>query len=162
VAILAKLGYSVAALTGKESEHDTLYSLGAKEIISREEIENAGNKPLLKPLFAGAIDTVGGTILENIIKSTRPMGVVTCCGNVASPELNLTVFPFILRGITLIGIDSQNYPMSYRVKVWEKLSQEWKPSQILNVYTEITLDDIAEKINLMLQGKSTGRTVIRM
>ena len=90
------------------------------------------------------------------------MGVVTCCGNVASPELNLTVFPFILRGITLIGIDSQNYPMSYRVKVWEKLSQEWKPSQILNVYTEITLDDIAEKINLMLQGKSTGRTVIRM
>ncbi len=162
VTILSKLGYSVAALTGKESEQDNLFSLGAKEIISREEIENAGNKPLLKPFFAGAIDTVGGAILENIIKSTSPMGVVTCCGNVASPQLNLTVFPFILRGITLIGIDSQNYPMSYRVKVWEKLSQEWKPSQILNVYTEITLDDIAEKINLMLQGKSTGRTVIRM
>lgn len=162
VAILAKLGYSVAALTGKESEQDNLFSLGAKEIISRQEIENAGNKPLLKPLFAGAIDTVGGAILENIIKSTSPMGVVTCCGNVASPELNLTVFPFILRGITLIGIDSQNYPMSYRVKVWGKLAQEWKPSQLLNTYVEITLDDIAEKINLMLQGKSTGRTVIRI
>ncbi|HYX09511.1 MAG TPA: YhdH/YhfP family quinone oxidoreductase, partial [Bacteroidales bacterium] len=162
VAILAKLGYTVTAVTGKESEHDYLSDLGATDIISRKDIENAGNKPLLKPQFAGAIDTVGGAILENIIESIRSIGVVTCCGNVASPDLNLTVFPFILRGVSLIGIDSQNYPMSYRIKVWEKLSQEWKPSQILNVYTEITLDDIPEKINLMLLGKLKGRTIIKM
>jgi NADPH:quinone reductase-like Zn-dependent oxidoreductase len=75
------------------------------------------NKPLLKPAFAGAVDTVGGVILENIIKSTNTMGVIASCGNVASPKLDLTVFPFILRGISLIGIDSQNYPMPYRASV---------------------------------------------
>ena len=75
-------------------------------------------KPLLKPLYAGAIDTVGGVILENMIKSVHPMGTVTCCGNVASPKLDLTVFPFILRGVSLIGIDSQNYPKTFREKVW--------------------------------------------
>ena len=162
VAILSKLGYTVVAITGKESEREYLTNLGAEEILSRHEIENFDQKPLLKPKFAGAIDTVGGVILENIIKSTAPMGVVTCCGNVASPKLDLTVFPFILRGITLIGIDSQNYPMEERSKVWRLLSDEWKPKQLEETCTEITLEVIAEKIELMLQGKLRRRTVLRL
>jgi putative YhdH/YhfP family quinone oxidoreductase len=162
VSILRKLGYSVVAITGKETERDYLINLGAEEVLLRSDIENFDKKPLLKPLFAGAIDTVGGVILENIIKSTDSIGVVTCCGNVASPKLSLTVFPFILRGITLIGIDSQNYPMAYRERVWNKLSRDWKPVQLAEMCTEITLNELAGKIELMLEGKLKGRTIVKM
>ena len=162
IAILSKLGYSVTAITGKESERNYLLHLGAQEIVLRKEFEKLDKKPLLKPLYAGAIDTVGGVILENIIKSTKPTGAVTCCGNIASPKLELSVFPFILRGITLIGIDSQNLPMIYRINVWKKLASDWKPDTLLNTYDEISLDELSEKILLMLQGKSKGRTIINM
>jgi putative YhdH/YhfP family quinone oxidoreductase len=160
VSILSKLGYSVVAITGKETEREYLLNLGAKEILLRNDIENFDNRPLLKPLFAGAIDTVGGVILENIIKSTNAMGTVTCCGNVASPKMNLTVFPFILRGVTLVGIDSQNYPMNYRVKVWNKLADEWKPNQLDNTCNTINFEDLPKKIELILNGKLKGRTVL--
>lgn len=162
IVILEKLGYRVAAITGKETERDFLTNLGADNIIMRKDFEAIENRPMLKPLYAGAIDTVGGVILENIIKSTKPMGVVTCCGNVASPKLDLTVFPFILRGITLIGIDSQNYPMEYRNTVWQKLSKEWKPEYLSDTCTEITLYELSERIDLMLDGKLTGRTIINL
>ncbi len=162
VSILSRLGYSVVAITGKETERDYLLNLGAEEVLLRSEVENFDRKPLLKPLFAGAIDTVGGVILENIIKSTNSIGVVTCCGNVASPKLDLTVFPFILRGVTLIGIDSQNYPMEYRKIVWNKLAQEWKPKQLDNTCNEIKLEDVVQKIELMLKGKLKGRTILNL
>ncbi|MBN2834391.1 MAG: YhdH/YhfP family quinone oxidoreductase [Candidatus Delongbacteria bacterium] len=162
ISILSKLGYNVVAITGKETERDYLLNLGAKEIILRNEFELLDKKPLLKPLFAGAIDTVGGEILENIIKSTASVGVVTCCGNVASPKLDLTVFPFILRGITLIGIDSQNYPMKYRSIVWEMLSDKWKPKQLEDTCVEIKLEDIQQQISLMLEGKLKGRTILKL
>jgi putative YhdH/YhfP family quinone oxidoreductase len=162
ISVLSKLGYQVSAITGKVTELGYLVDLGAKKIILRKDFEAIEKKPLLKPEFAGAIDTVGGVILENIIKATKPMGAVTCCGNVASPKLDLTVFPFILRGITLIGVDSQNYPMHYREKVWNKLAHEWKPMQLLNTCTEITLEELPGKINLMLKGQLKGRTVLRM
>jgi putative YhdH/YhfP family quinone oxidoreductase len=162
ISILKRLGYSITAITGKESEHDFLQNLGAETMVLRKDFEALDDKPLLKPLFAGAIDTVGGVILENIIKSTNPMGVVTCCGNVASPKLELTVFPFILRGVTLVGIDSQNYPMAYREQVWNKLAKEWKPAELADSTTEITLKELSEKIDLMLDGKSKGRTVLNM
>lgn len=162
VSILSKLGYSVVAITGKETEKDYLTNLGAKEIILRNEIEKFEKKPLLKPLFAGAIDTVGGEILENIIKSINSAGVVTCCGNVASPKLDLTVFPFILRGVTLIGIDSQNCPMEYRTKVWKMLSDKWKPEQLEDNCREIKLEELQQKIALMLQGKLKGRTILKL
>ncbi len=162
VSILSKLGYSVVAITGKETERDYLMNLGAEEVLLRSEVENFDKKPLLKPLFAGAVDTVGGVILENIIKSTDSIGVVTCCGNVASPKLDLTVFPFILRGVTLIGIDSQNYPMKYRKLVWNKLAQEWKPKQLNNICNEIKLEDVMQEIELMLKGKLKRRTILNM
>ncbi|WP_452228940.1 YhdH/YhfP family quinone oxidoreductase [Lacinutrix sp. MEBiC02404] len=160
--ILKKLGYKTVAITGKESEIDFLKNLGADEVIMREDFENMDKKPLLKPLYAGGIDTVGGTILQNIIKATFPMGIVTCCGNVASPKLDLTVFPFILRGVTLIGIDSQNYPMKYREKVWEKLANEWKTDRLTDAATEISLGDLNEKMALMLKGKLKGRTIVNL
>ena len=162
IAILKKLGYKTIAITGKESEIDFLKKLGADEIMMRKDVEEMAKRPLLKPLFAGGIDTVGGVILENIIKATAPMSVITCCGNVASPKLDLTVFPFILRGITLIGIDSQNYPMTYREKVWNKLANEWKNDDLTEASAEIYLDELSDKIDLMLQGKLKGRTLVNL
>lgn len=90
------------------------------------------------------------------------MGAVTCCGNVASPGLELTVYPFILRGVTLIGIDSQNYPMDFRKIVWNKLANEWKITETENTYTEITLETLSEKIDEMLLGKLRGRVVLKL
>lgn len=162
IRILKKLGYKIVAITGKKSEIDFLKNLGTDEVILREDFENLDKKPLLKPLYAGAIDTVGGVILENMIKSVHPMGTVTCCGNVASPKLDLTVFPFILRGVSLIGIDSQNYPMTFREKVWNKLANEWKIDSLNEATTEITLKEVQSKIDLMLRGELKGRTIIRL
>lgn len=162
ISILNKLGYKTVAITGKESETDFLKKLGADEIILRKDFEEVNKRPLLRPAFAGAIDTVGGVILDNIIKSVNPMGVVTCCGNVASPKLDLTVFPFILRGISLVGIDSQNYPMTSRELVWNKLSDAWKTDSLTETANEITLNELDEKIKLMLKGQLKGRTVVRI
>lgn len=160
VSILAKTGYLVSALSGKEQEY--LKSLGAGEVIPRQDFEQRDKRPLLKARFAGGIDCVGGPILENILKSVNYMGVVTCCGNAASAELNLTVYPFILRGISLIGIDSQNYPLPEREAVWGKLAGEWKPKQLLESYDEITLPELSGRIDQMLAGESRGRTVVRL
>lgn len=162
VAILSKLGYKVTAITGKESETDYLKSIGASEILLRSEIDTIEKRPLLKPLFAGAIDTVGGVILENILKLTKPMGTVTCCGNVASIKLDLTIFPFILRGVTLVGIDSQNYPMEYREKVWKKLASDWKPSNLEATSDEVLLEELPEKIEMMLKGQLKRHTLVKI
>jgi putative YhdH/YhfP family quinone oxidoreductase len=162
VSILSKLGYKITAITGKEQEKDYLFKLGASEVLLRKNFEDEKPKPLLREEYAGAIDTLGGTILDNIIKSTKSMGVVTCCGNAASFKLNLTVFPFILRGVSLIGIDSQNYPMTYRRTVWKKLAEEWKPEQIDGLNSEVNLYGINEKIDLMLSGKIKGRVLIKL
>ncbi|WP_200979949.1 YhdH/YhfP family quinone oxidoreductase [Echinicola sp. 20G] len=162
VSILSKLGYAVIAITGKESERGNLIQLGAEDVILRNEFENNGGKPLLKTTFAGGIDTVGGVILENIIKSTQQLGCVTCCGNVASPKLELTVFPFILRGISLIGIDSQNFPMTQRKEIWQKLSDEWKIPDLSNRVDEIGLNRLDENIDKILKGQLKKRVVIKI
>ena len=160
--ILAKLGYNVVAVSGKDHEAAFLNSIGASEIIARKEFEKEESRPILKAKFAGAIDTVGGVILENIIKSTQPSGVITCCGNVASVKLNTTVLPFILRGISLMGVDSQNYAIGAREVVWEKLAGEWKPEGLMELYREITLEALGENISLMLSGQLKGRTIVNM
>lgn len=162
IAILAKLGYRVVAVTGKSSEHSFLKHLGAHRIVSRDALQESGSRPLLQPQWAGGIDTVGGTILENIIKATGPLGVVTCCGNAASADLNLTVYPFILRGVSLVGIDSQNYPMVSRIDLWNKLTNEWKPQMLEKLYAEKTLDELDDCIAQMLAGKSKGRIVVNL
>lgn len=162
VSLLNKLGYQTTAISGKETEYPFLESIGATDILTRSEFEVVDKKPILSAKFAGAIDTVGGPILENIIKSLQPLGAVTTCGSVSSTQLNLTVFPFILRGISLIGVSSQNYPMHLRKALWIKLSNEWKPKNLLELYTEISILEIENAVTQILQGKLKGRTIINM
>jgi len=162
VALLAGLGYSVTAVSGKKEAEPFLTGLGAKKIISRDDATVGQDRPLLKGIWAGVVDTVGGEILASAIKATDLRGIVTCCGNVASPDLPLTVFPFILRGVSLIGIDSQNCPMEHRRKVWQHLAGEWKPTQLSDLCREVTLDGLESEIEKILGGGQTGRVVVRM
>jgi len=162
VAILAKLGYPVVAVNGLVDETDYLKEIGAQRIISIEDATNTSGKPLLKTQWSGSIDTVGGNILATSIKSVKANGVVTSCGNVASPDLPLNVYPFILRGITLVGIDSQNCLMPDRLKTWAKLSDEWKIPSMETVVEEIGLADLDRSIDRMLKGQHKGRVVVNM
>ncbi|MBP1675849.1 MAG: quinone oxidoreductase, YhdH/YhfP family [Bacteroidetes bacterium] len=161
LSLLSKLGYQTVAVSGKETEYEFLKELGATEIIARSVFQEADKRPLLSATFAGAIDTVGGPILEKILKQLHPLGAVTTCGSVSSTQLNMTVFPFILRGISLIGISAQNYPTALRKPLWEKLAAVWKPDHLLEIYNEITLDDLQSAIGDILQGKLRGRTIVR-
>lgn len=162
IALLSALGYRVVAVSGKTEESDFLKKLGAARVVSRTEIMKEEPRPLLSASFAGAVDTVGGVMLENILKAVKPYGVVTCCGNVASPKLNLTVFPFILRGVSLIGISAQNTPMPLRQEVWNRLAGDWKPVSLLDLYTEISLEELSAYIDKILGGKIKGRTLVNM
>lgn len=161
VAILTKLGYTVCAISGKKDDHDFLAQLGASEVIDRQDFAEANTRrPMLKSRFAGGIDTVGGSILDNMIKSTQALGAITCCGNVASPKLDLTVFPFILRGISLIGIDSQNAPLEFRKTIWNKLANDWRVDHLASIAKTITLNELSEHIQLILDGKIKGRVIL--
>jgi len=162
VAILAKLGYRVAAVNGLVDRSDYLKKIGAQEIIGMEEAIDRSGRPLLKGRWAGSIDAVGGDILATTIKSLNSDGVVTCCGNAASPDLPINVFPFILRGVTLVGIDSQNCPMPTRMKAWEKLASDWKIPSMEEVVTEIALADLDERINRMLNRQHKGRIIVQL
>ncbi len=162
VSILAKSGYRVVAVNGVVDEADYLKEIGAAEVISIEEATDTSGRPLLKGRWAAGIDTVGGEILATTIKTVNPDGTVTCCGNVASPDLPLTVYPFILRGVTLIGIDSQNCPMPIRSKIWDKIASEWKIAWLEKLTTEAPFAQLDDKIELMLQGKHRGRTIINL
>jgi putative YhdH/YhfP family quinone oxidoreductase len=162
VSILSKIGYSVTAINGGVDETDYLNEIGAKKIISIDEATDTNGRPLLKSLWAGAIDTVGGDILATTIRSTKYGAAVTCCGNVASADLPLNVFPFILRGVRLIGIDSQKCPMPIRQKIWQKIASEWKIAWLQTITTEASFDELNDKIDLMLQRKHVGRTIIKM
>ena len=162
VSILVQSGYEVVGVSGKVEEKDFLQRLGVKEIISRQDAADTSGRPMLKEKWAGVIDTVGGEILATAIKSTKLNGNITCCGNVASPDLPLTVFPFILKGISLYGIDSQHCPMNTRVKIWEKLAGDWKLNNLDTIASEISLDDLDDRIELMLAGKVKGRTVVKI
>ena len=160
--LLAKLGYRTVAITGKDAEYGFLKSLGANEIISRADFQLQDKRPLLSAQYAGAIDTVGGPVLENILKLLKPLGAVTTCGSVSSTQLNTTVFPFILRGNVLIGISAQNYPTNIRKSLWKKLANEWKPGNLLELYAEIGVNDLNTCIDLILEGKLKGRTLVNL
>ena len=162
VGILGKVGYDVAAVTGKPEAESFLRQLGAGEILSREEVDDQSGKPFLKARFIGAIDTVGGNILATLLKSLQYGGVATCCGLVQSPKLNTTVFPFILKGVSLIGIDSVQCGQAVRKTVWGKLAGEWKLEHLNELAHECALEELPEKIGLILQGKLKGRTVVKL
>lgn len=160
IAILARLGYKVVAATGKSDAHDFLKALGAGAVITRDELLAGKERPILKPRWAAVIDTVGGDLLANAIKATHLQGIVACCGNAASPALNINVFPFILRGVSLVGIDSQNCLMPHREEIWKLLASDWKPDFNTGIFQEVGLDEINEKIDLMLKGKIKGRIIL--
>lgn len=162
VGILAHIGYTVAAATGKTAEAAFLQSLGAKKIIDRKDLDDTSGRPLLKSRWAGVIDTVGGNYLATALKATHEWAVVTSCGNVASPKLDTTVFPFILRGVTLCGISSQNCPMPTRKKIWDLLAGPWKRDGLLEVVTEVTVEELSPKITAILEGQIKGRTLVKV
>ena len=162
VAILAREGYEVSAVTGKESAREFLLKLGASEIISRDKVIDNTGKMILRGRWAGVIDSVGGEVLATAIKSTAYGGVVTCCGNVAGPEFNANVFPFILRGVSLLGVDSAECPMALREQIWQKIANEWKLDGLDDICTEITMDELDGAIDRMLKGGGQGRVVLRL
>lgn len=162
IAILARLGFKVMASTGKPKAEKFLKELGASEIIDREAVNDDSGKALIKQSWAGGVDTVGGNTLSTLIKACNAGGAIATTGNVASPELPITVFPFILRGVNLLGIDSQNTPMPLRKKVWEKIAGEWKPQNLEKIVTECTLDQIDNEIDTILNGGQTGRVLINL
>jgi len=160
VAIASKLGFSVTASTGKTAKAEYLIKLGAKTIISRPEVDDHSGRMLLRPQWASAIDTAGGNTLATILKSLKPHGNVASCGNVASPLLNTSVFPFILNGVNLLGVNSATTPMPLRLMIWENLANEWKPD-FKNIYTKIVgLDEIHISIEKILKSKITGRVIL--
>jgi len=162
VSILAQQGYAVAAVNGKTDQSDYLKSLGAQRIINIEDAADTSGRPLLGGRWAGSVDVVGGDILATTIKSMSANGVVTTCGNVASPDLPISVFPFILRGVILVGIDSQNCPMPLRCKAWQKLASEWQVTKMEEVVEEITLNELDLQIDKMLNRGSKGRVIVNM
>jgi putative YhdH/YhfP family quinone oxidoreductase len=161
VAILAKLDFTVVAATGKLSQHDFLTGLGAKAIISREEANDTAGRPLQKPRWAGVVDTVGGNILATALKTTKHAGLVAACGNAMSHELNVNVFPFILRGVSLLGVDSVEIPMRARQMAWNKLAGEWKVN-IGSLVTEVSLEELNPKIDEILKGGIRGRVLVNL
>lgn len=162
VTILSKLGFNVVGATGKIEEEDMLLRLGAKKVIHRAELSDESGRPMLKGIYAGVIDTVGGNMLETALKLVKYGGCVTTCGNVAGQELHTTVYPFILRGISLLGIDSVQCPVDVRRDVWMLLASEWENKELLSYIEECTLEELDEKFALILQGKLKGRTVVKM
>lgn len=162
VGILAKAGYEVIASTGKEDMTDFLKSLGAAEVVDRQFINDDTNRPLMKPKWAGAIDTVGGSTLATLIKGCTREGNIAACGLVSSPTLSTTVFPFILNGVNLLGLDSATFPMEARKEVWSKLADSWKIPNMDSLTTLCKLEELNPHIEVMLAGKSKGRVVVEM
>ena len=162
VAILARAGYNVVASTGKTADEHFLRNLGACRVIGREDVLAFSERPLLAEKWAGAVDVVGGNILAAVLKSTKYGGAVTCCGLVASPDLNMNVYPFILRGVTLYGVDSVQCPMDTRQELWRLLAGEWKPSLLDSMVRECTLSGLEQEIQSILKGGVTGRVVVNL
>ena len=159
VAVLANLGYSVAASTGRESEHDYLKGLGASSIVPRSELSEKG-RPLGRETWAGGIDTVGSQILVNVLAATKSLGTVAVCGLAAGPDFPGTVLPFILRGVRIWGIDSVFCPADRRAQVWARLATD-VPLDKLDALTQIkAMADVPAVTADILKGQVRGRTVI--
>ncbi|EXX87780.1 quinone oxidoreductase [Paenibacillus darwinianus] len=162
VAMLAKLGYEVAASTGKADEAERLRGLGARHILTREELVPAETRPLDKQLWAGAVDCVGGRTLSSILPRIRYSGAVAASGLTGGVALSATVLPFILRGIRLIGIDSVLAPMPRRTDIWRQLAGRLKPDRPDALFREIPLNRVPEIVHPMLNGESRGRLVVAL
>lgn len=160
--MLAKLGYEAVAATGKNDQKDFLKKIGASLVISRDDVKDERTKPLLSSAWGSVIDTVGGPMLDTAIRQTAPHGVIACCGNIAGDELHTSIYPFILRGVVLAGIDSGNCEMDLRRTLWQRISAEWKPDFLSDMARTCSLEGLDEEIEKILQGSQTGRVVLSL
>ncbi len=159
--LLAKLGYEVVAITGKTDQADWLRQCGAGEVLPRTVLADDGKKPLLPARWAAAVDTVGGAPLSALLRGMQHRGCVAACGMAAGNELSLTVYPFILRGVMLAGIDSAQCPYDKRVQIWEKLAGEWKLDQLAAGVRKISLTELPTAVEQMLAGQAVGRVLVQ-
>ena len=162
VAILSKLGFDIVAISGKEEKIAFLKELGAKEVILRKDFDIENKKPMVRERFAGVVDTVGGNILAEALKAVKYDGVATCCGLTASFKLNTNVFPFILRGVRLIGIDSVECKLEKKLAVWNKLADEFNIDSLAKLTTEISLKDLPKAYQVLLDGQAIGRYLVKI
>ncbi|MFE3976373.1 MULTISPECIES: acryloyl-CoA reductase [unclassified Peribacillus] len=163
VSILAKLGYSVEASTGKESEHGYLKEIGATTIVSREEVYDGKLRALGKQKWSGAVDPVGGEPLASVLSQIKYGGSVAVSGLTAGTSLPATVFPFILRGVNLLGVDSVNCPMDTRLQVWHRLATDFKLAHLEQlVQQEITIKELPDILPTLLKGEARGRTIVKL
>jgi len=161
VALLAGLGYHVVASTGRPEEADYLKNLGAAEIIARAELEGVG-KPLARERWIGAIDVVGGQTLANLLSMIRYDGAVAACGLAGGLEVSTTVAPFILRGVTLYGIDSVYVPKPVRVAVWDRLDRDLDRAKLAAMMQRIAFDEVIDAARRIVDGKVRGRIVVEI
>lgn len=160
--LLRQLGYRICAVSGKKEAHAFLSALGVEEAIDRHHFLADRNRPLLPATWAGVVDTVGGELLATAIKGTGYDGVVTSCGNAASGDLPLNVYPFILRGVHLLGIYSAQCPMDKRLRIWQALAGDWKVAGLEVLCRMISLADLSGEIDNMLAGQSKGRCILAL
>ncbi len=161
VKLLAKLGYEVAAVTGKPEQHDFLRGLGATEILSREDAQAGADKPLLAERWGGVVDTVGGDILFNAVKSLRYGCSLAACGLVASPMFQASVLPFLLRNVNLLGIDSVELPLAEKARLWQRLANEWLVD-LSDLEEPLELEGLSAAIDRILAGQMVGRGVLHL
>lgn len=162
VSILSKIGFSVVAISGKEEKIDYLKRIGASEVILRDTFNEESKKPMMGEKYAGVVDTVGGEVLANALKYVKYDGVATCCGLTSSHELNTNVFPFILRGVRLIGIDSVECKLEKKQAAWEKIASKWKIDTLDSITNEISLEEVKSAYEQLLAGKAVGRYVVKI
>lgn len=162
VMLLAKLGYRVAAVTGKREREQWLRDRGAARVAGRDELHDETGRPLLAARYAGAVDTVGGKTLAAVVRSLEQRGCVAACGVVGGAELPLTVYPFILRGVTLAGIDSAWCPEDQRAEIWRQLATDWKPDGLGQLATSIGLPELSDAVQRILRGENVGRVVVNV
>jgi acrylyl-CoA reductase (NADPH) len=161
VDILVKRGYEVVASSGKSPEF--LLGLGASEVISREDAAGDAGRPLEKTRWAGAVDCVGGEVLAGVLRSVRYGGAVAACGNTGGLKLPTTVLPFILRGVSLLGVDSVQTPIEERKRTWQRLADDLRPPHLdESIAREITLDGLEEALTAILRGELSGRTIVKV
>ena len=162
IAILSQLGYESIAFSGKPEQSDHLKALGATEVRHRDTINEIGNRPVGRPLWANAIDTVGGDYLANLLKQTKPGGAVTTCGLAASPAFSMTVLPFITRAVSLLGIDSVFIPLEDKKAIWQRVATDMKLPNLEQYAEEITLEQTPEYLDRFINGKTVGRYVVNV
>jgi putative YhdH/YhfP family quinone oxidoreductase len=162
VNMLSQLGYHVVATTGKDSEHEFLKSIGANEILPRRSIDLTSKRPLEKPLWAGALDSVGSDTLAWLARTMQQDGAIASFGNAAGAELHTTVFPFILRGVKLLGVDSAATLMPLRKKMWQRLAGDLRPKALGQIAHSIPFAQLSEVFPKILRSEIRGRTVIEI